>query len=240
MRYTPNVTAGPRHPLAVVIPARNEAAGIGATLAEVRAVAPEAWIVVIDNASTDGTAAVARETIARLGLRGEVVVEPRPGKGRAVRAGLHVTDADVYVLTDADNAWTLTTLPTWIARVRAGEVDLVVGDRLADGSYARVNERPFHLHGNRFVGWALRARAGGPRHDVLCGLRVMSSAFVRGFPLRSDGFDLEVEMSLHAVRTGARIHSVPVECRARPAGSASKLATVRDGARILSVIAGLR
>lgn len=234
------MTAGPRHPLAVVIPARDEAPAIAATLAELRAVAPEAWVVVIDNASTDGTADVARDALASLGLRGEVVVEPRPGKGRAVRAGLHAADADVYVMTDADNTYTLATLPALVARVRTGEADLVVGDRLANGSYDRVNKRPFHGSGNRLVGWALRARAGGARHDVLSGFRVMSAAFVQAFPLRSDGFDLEVEMSLHAIRTGARIHSAPVECRARPAGTTSKLATVRDGVRILSVIAGLR
>lgn len=219
--------------VAVLIPCYNEELTVGEVIDDFRRVLPGASIYVYDNNSSDRTAQVAREHGA------QVRFEPRQGKGVTVRQMFRDIEADCYLLVDGDSTYPADAAPSLIDTILAGEADMTVGDRLSNGSYAQENQRPFHDFGNNLVRWLIRLMYGYAFHDVMTGYRAFSRVFVRSMPVVSRGFQLECEISIHAVDKGWRIKEVPIDYRDRPAGSVSKLSTVSDGVRVLMAIGSL-
>lgn len=223
----------PSGSVAVLIPCYNEEITVGKVVDDFRRVLPGAEIWVYDNNSSDRTAAVAHEHGAH------VRHEPRQGKGSAVRQMLRDIDADCYVMVDGDDTYPAESAPDLIRPVLLGRADHVVGDRLSNGTYGEENKRQFHGFGNGLVRWLIKKLYGFDYHDVMTGYRAMSRPFVRTYPVLSPGFELETELSIHAVDKRWRIEQVQVEYRDRPEGSVSKLNTFSDGIKVLRMIASL-
>jgi glycosyltransferase involved in cell wall biosynthesis len=212
--------------IAVLIPCRNEAITIARVVADFRAALPGAAIWVCDNASTDDTAAKARAAGAG------VVVERRPGKGNAVRRLFAVADADTYVMVDGDGTYDAASAPALVAALHDEHLDMVVARRLVQDDAARAAYRRGHQWGNRIFTESISRLFGTPVQDVFSGYRAMSRRFVRSLPALSQGFEIETELTLHAVDLGLAMRELDSPYGARPAGSTSKLDTWRDGARI--------
>ncbi|HEX5240913.1 MAG TPA: glycosyltransferase family 2 protein [Candidatus Limnocylindrales bacterium] len=225
-----------RPSVAIILPAYNEELTVAATIREFRAAIPEAAIVVVDNNSRDGTGQAARAVFGEIGGDTRLIREPRQGKGLAVRRAFSQVVADVYVLVDADQTYPADRVHDLIAPILADEADMVVGDRLAAGRYAAQSPRPFHDLGNRLVLGLVNRLFGATLHDVMSGYRAVSRAFVLGYPILVDGFEIEVDMTLHALDKQFRVVEIPVEYRERPSGSVSKLRTFSDGRRVLYTI----
>jgi glycosyltransferase involved in cell wall biosynthesis len=225
--------------IVVVLPAYNEADTIAPTLRDFHAALPEASLWVVDNASTDGTGDAARRVLAELGASGGVLAEARKGKANAVRRAFHELDADVYLMADADCTYPAGRAREMIAPLLAGQADMVVGDRHSGGHYASENKRPMHGAGNRLVQFLVNFLFGSRLTDILSGYRALTRRFVKHYPIVVEGFEIEADMTLHALDKRFRIVEIPVEYRDRPAGSSSKLDTWRDGARVLWVIVQL-
>ena len=219
--------------VAVLVPCYNEAITIAKVVDDFRRVLPGAEVWVYDNNSSDATARVAREHGAR------VRREPRQGKGNAVRQMLRDIDADCYLMVDGDDTYPAEAAPDLVRPVLLGRADHVVGDRLSNGTYGEENKRQFHGFGNGLVRLLIRALYGFDYADVMTGYRAMSRPFCRTYPVLSPGFELETELSIHAVDKRWRIEQVPIEYRDRPEGSESKLNTISDGLKVLRMIASL-
>ena len=215
--------------IAVLIPCYNEAATIEKVVRDFRAALPEAVVYVYDNNSTDGTGDLARTA-------GAVVRrERRQGKGNVIRTMFRDIEAQCYVIVDGDD-----TYPAGSAREMADAVllegaDMVVGDRLSS-TYFTQNKRPFHNAGNVLVRRLVNQFFRGNIVDIMTGYRAFSRLFVKSFPVLSKGFEIETEMSIHALDKNLRLVNVPVDYRDRPAGSQSKLNTYSDGAKVLMTI----
>lgn len=225
-----------RKSIAIILPAYNEELTIRDTLLDFRTHCPEAELVVVDNNSRDRTAEIARATLAELGGKGRLLSERRQGKALALRKAFHEVDADVYVVADADTTYPAADLAALLAPVLDGEADMVVGDRLARGKYALENKRPFHNFGNQLVRTLINRLFEARISDVMSGYRVFTRDFVKNFPILTGGFEIETELTLHALDKRYRIREVPTEYRDRPRGSSSKLSTVSDGFRVLATI----
>ena len=219
--------------IAVIIPCFNEASTIGKVVDDFHRELPEATVYVYDNNSTDGTAEIARAHGAA------VRREPRQGKGNVCRQMFRDIDAACYLMVDGDDTYPAESARDLCAPVLAGEADMVVGDRLSNGTYAQQNARAFHGFGNDLVRAMIRWIYGYSFEDVMTGYRAMSRPFVKTFPVLSDGFQIETELSIHAVDRRWRIADVPVEYRDRPEGSDSKLNTVKDGLKVIAMIGTL-
>ena len=219
--------------IAVIIPCFNEAPTIGKVVDDFHRELPEATVYVYDNNSTDGTAEIARAHGAA------VRREPRQGKGNVCRQMFRDIDAACYLMVDGDDTYPAESVRDLCAPVLAGEADMVVGDRLSNGTYAQQNARAFHGFGNDLVRAMIRWIYGYGFEDVMTGYRAMSRPFVKTFPVLSDGFQIETELSIHAVDRRWRIADVPVEYRDRPEGSDSKLNTVKDGLKVIAMIGTL-
>lgn len=219
--------------IAVLIPCCNEAVTIGKVVDDFKRVLPEAEIYVYDNNSSDDTARIAREHGAA------VKREPRQGKGNVVRQMFRDIDADYYIMVDGDDTYPAEAAPALIAPLAADEADMTVGDRLSNGSYSEENDRAFHGFGNNLVRWLIKTIYGYAFDDVMTGYRAFNRAFVKTMPVLSSGFQIETELSIHAVDKRWRIVDVPIEYRDRPEGSESKLSTFEDGAKVLMAIASL-
>ena len=219
--------------VAVIIPCYNEEVTIGKVVDDFRRVLPGAEVWVYDNNSSDATARIAREHGAR------VRREPRQGKGNVVRQMLRDIDADCYLMVDGDDTYPAEAAPELVRPVLAGRADHVVGDRLSNGTYGEENKRQFHGFGNGLVRWLIRVLYGFDYFDVMTGYRAMSRPFARTYPVLSPGFEIETELSIHAVDKRWRIEQVPIEYRDRPEGSESKLNTISDGVKVLRMIASL-
>lgn len=219
--------------VAVLIPCYNEAVTIGKVVDDFKRVLPDADIYVYDNNSKDGTADIARE-------HGAIVkFEGRQGKGNVVRSMFRDIDADYYLMVDGDDTYPADAARSLVDPVLEGEADHVVGDRLSNGTYAAENKRAFHGLGNDLVRGLIRRLYGFSYNDVMTGYRAMSREFAETLPVLSGGFEIETELSIFAVDRRWRIAQVPIAYRDRPAGSASKLDTLRDGARVLKTIFSL-
>ena len=219
--------------VAVLIPCYNEVATIAKVVGDFRTALPEATIYVYDNASTDDTAAVAAAA-------GAVVrSEPRRGKGNVVRSMFRDVDADYYIMVDGDDTYPAEVAARLLAPIAAGEADMVVGDRISNGSYDAENGRRFHKFGNNLVRRLIRLLYGHSSKDVMTGYRAFSRAFVKTMPVMSQGFQVETEISVWAVDRRWRVVDVPVDYRDRPEGSESKLSTYSDGMLVLAAIASL-
>ena len=219
--------------VAVLIPCYNEAITIAKVVKDFRAALPLADIYVYDNNSTDDTAAIAAEA-------GAIVRhEPRQGKGNVMRQMFREIQAHYYLMVDGDDTYPAESAPDLLRPLAADEADMTVGDRISNGSYGQENERPFHGFGNNLVRWMIKRMYGYGFEDVMTGYRAMSRAFVKTAPIVSEGFQIETEISIHAVDKRWRVCDVPIVYRDRPEGSESKLSTVGDGLLVLRAIASL-
>lgn len=219
-----------RREVAVLIPCHDEAATVAGVVRGFAAALPGATIYVYDNASKD-------DTVARAEEAGAVVRrEPRRGKGQVVRRMFRDVEAEVYVLVDGDLTYEADAAPRMVERLVGENLDLVTGERIGGGEAAY---RTGHRFGNRALTGAIRLLFGADTRDMLSGYRVMSRRFVKSFPTASTGFEIETELTVHALEIGAPVLEVPTAYAERPDGSASKLNTLRDGFRIATMIARL-
>lgn len=220
--------------IAVLIPCYNEAQTIAKVIADFHRELPEATIYVYDNNSTDGTAELAREA-------GEFVVvrkEYRQGKGNVLRSMFRDIDADCYIMTDGDDTYPAESAREMCSYVLDGKADMVIGDRLSS-TYFTENKRPFHNVGNRFVRGCINRLFRSDVRDIMTGYRAFSPIFVKNFPVLSNGFEIETEMTIHALDKRFLLKEIPVGYRDRPEGSVSKLNTFSDGMRVLKTISSL-
>ena len=218
--------------IAVLIPCFNEAPTIRKVVEDYRRVLPEAVIYVYDNNSTDGTAAIAEAA-------GAVVrYEYQQGKGSVIRRMFREIDARCYLMVDGDDTYPAEYAPEMARLILEKQADMVVGDRLS-ATYFSENKRLFHSFGNRLVRLSINALFKSSVRDIMTGYRAFSYQFVKSFPVLSKGFEIETEMSIHALDKNMRLESVVIEYRDRPEGSVSKLNTYSDGFKVLRTIARL-
>jgi glycosyltransferase involved in cell wall biosynthesis len=213
--------------IAVLVPCYNEEAAVATVVADFRNSLPTARIFVYDNNSSDRTAEVARAAGA------EVRTERRQGKGHVVRRMFADIDADIYVLVDGDATYDATSAPRMVDTLMSDHLDMVVGFR---DDQAQAAYRPGHRTGNLMLTSFLASVFGEAFKDILSGYRVFSRRFVKSFPVLSDGFEIETELSVHALELALPVAEIETPYYARPAGSFSKLNTWRDGFRILGTI----
>lgn len=215
--------------IAVLIPCYNEAVTIQKVISDFRRTLPEAVIYVYDNNSTDGTAAIAEKA-------GAVVhYEHQQGKGNVIRRMFAEIDAQCYVMADGDDTYPADCAPELVDKVLTGGADMVVGDRLSS-TYFSENKRPFHNLGNTMVRKAINVLFHNDIKDIMTGYRAFSYRFVKTFPVLSKGFEIETEMTIHAVDKNLHVQNVVIDYRDRPTGSESKLNTYSDGFKVLLTI----
>ncbi|MDY5371703.1 MAG: glycosyltransferase family 2 protein, partial [Eggerthellaceae bacterium] len=216
--------------IAVLIPCYNEEVTIGKVVDDFFKVLPQATVYVYDNNSSDATARIAAEHGAT------VVKETRQGKGNVVRQMFREIDADYYIMVDGDDTYPAEKAVDLIMPLVEGRADMTVGDRLSNGSYGEENDRAFHGFGNNLVRWLIKVIYGYNFYDVMTGYRAFNKIFVKTMPVMSPGFEIETELSIHAVDKRWRIEDVPIDYRDRPEGSESKLNTFSDGMKVLKCI----
>ena len=215
--------------IAVLIPCYNESQTIAKVVSDYRAALPDADIYVYDNNSTDGTDEIARRA-------GAIVrYEHRQGKGNVIRTMFREIDADCYLMIDGDDTYPAENAPELIDRVLNRGADMVIGDRLSS-TYFTENKRRFHNSGNVLVRKLVNTIFNGHVTDIMTGYRAFSRTFVKGFPVLSQGFEIETEMTIHALDKNLCLDSVPVGYRDRPSGSVSKLNTFSDGLKVIKTI----
>lgn len=222
----------PNSRIAILIPCFNEAATIGKVVADFKRVLPTAQVYVYDNRSNDGTADIASAAGAI------VCYEVRRGKGNVVRSMFRDIEADWYFLVDGDDTYPAEQAIDLLKQAEGG-ADMVVGDRLSNGTYAKENKRGFHAFGNALVLFLINRLYRTKLHDIMSGYRVFSRRFVAMYPALSDGFQIETDMTVFALNRRFRMAEVPITYRDRPVGSTSKLSTYRDGVRVILTIFNL-
>ena len=218
--------------IAVLIPCYNESRTIEKVVTDFKRVLPEATIYVYDNNSTDGTDELAR------GAGATVRYEYRQGKGNVLRRMFRDIDAECYIITDGDDTYPAESAREMADQVLERRVDMVVGDRLSS-TYFTENKRPFHNFGNSLVRKSINTLFKNDIKDIMTGYRAFSYEFVKTFPVLSHGFEIETEMSIHAVDKNLAVENVIIDYQDRPEGSESKLNTVSDGMKVLRTIARL-
>ncbi len=218
--------------IAVLIPCYNEEKTIEKVVRDAKEALPEAVIYVYNNNSTDRTAQLAEAA-------GAVVrTEHMQGKGNVIRRMFREIDARCYVMVDGDDTYPMDAAPAMVEKVLKENADMVVGDRLSS-TYFTENKRPFHNMGNSLVRGAINHLFNCGIQDIMTGYRAFSYDFVKTFPVLSKGFEIETEMTIHAVYNNMQIDNVVITYRDRPEGSVSKLNTYSDGFRVLRTIARL-
>ena len=218
--------------IAVLIPCYNESRTIEKVVCDWKQALPEAVIYVYDNNSTDGTAQIAERA-------GAVVRRERmQGKGNVIRRMFREIDALAYIMVDGDDTYPAQYGPEMVDLVLNQQADMVVGDRLSS-TYFTENKRPFHNFGNSLVRGMINRLFKSDIRDIMTGYRAFSYNFVKTFPVLSKGFEIETEMSIHAIDKNMRVMNVIIEYRDRPEGSESKLNTYSDGLKVLKTIIGL-
>lgn len=217
---------------AVLIPCYNEEKTVGKVVRDFHAALPDADIFVYDNNSTDRTVeeAVAAGAIVRH--------EYQQGKGNVIRRMFREIDADCYIMVDGDDTYPALHAPSMVEAVRDRQVDMVIGDRLSS-TYFQQNKRPFHNIGNRLVRSLICRLWHTEVKDIMTGYRAFSRRFVKLFPVMSGQFEIETEMTIHALDKRFRLQEMTVDYRDRPAGSVSKLNTFKDGWKVLRTIVTL-
>lgn len=215
--------------IAVLIPCYNEELTIRAVVEDFKNVIPEADIYVYDNNSNDDTAKIAKEAGAI------VVPEYRQGKGHVVRSMFRDIEADCYIMVDGDDTYPAEDAYNVAKLVLENKADMAIGDRLSS-TYFRENKRPFHNTGNKLVRTLINKIFKSEVKDIMTGCRAFNRKFVKSFPVLSNGFEIETEMSIHALDKRFLIAEIPIAYRDRPEGSESKLNTFQDGYRVLKTI----
>lgn len=215
--------------IAVLVPCYNEELTIGKVIDDFKKVIPEADIYVYDNNSKDKTYEIAKE-------KGAIVVhEYRQGKGNVVRSMFRQIEADCYIMVDGDDTYPAEDALRVAQLVIDGKADMAIGDRLSS-TYFSENKRAFHNFGNRLVRLLINKIFKNEVKDIMTGCRAFSRRFVKSFPVLSSGFEIETEMSIHALDKRFLIDEIPIAYRDRPEGSESKLSTFSDGYRVLKTI----
>lgn len=218
--------------IAVLIPCYNESKTIEKVVKDYKRVLKDADIYVYDNNSTDGTDEIARKAGAI------VKYEYRQGKGNVIRSMFRDIDASCYLMVDGDDTYPAEDAKKMCDLILERKADMVIGDRLSS-TYFKENKRPFHNFGNRIVRWLINKLFKNNIKDIMTGYRAFSYEFVKTFPILSKGFEIETEMTIHAVDKNFMLVEMPVSYRDRPSGSVSKLNTYKDGIRVLKTIATL-
>ena len=218
--------------IAVLIPCYNESKTIEKVVKDYKKTLPEADIYVYDNNSSDGTDEIAKKAGAI------VKYEYRQGKGNVIRSMFRQIDADCYLMIDGDDTYPSENAREMCNLILEGKADMVIGDRLSS-TYFTENKRPFHNLGNKMVRFLINKLFKNNVKDIMTGYRAFSYEFVKGFPVLSKGFEIETEMTIHAVDKNFKLVEVPVNYKDRPEGSESKLNTYSDGFKVLKTIATL-
>lgn len=218
--------------IAVLIPCYNESVTIEKVVKDYKKALPEATIYVYDNNSTDNTDEIARAAGAT------VIYERRQGKGNVIRSMFRDIDAECYLMIDGDDTYPAENAREMVNEVLENGVDMVIGDRLSS-TYFTENKRPFHNTGNRLVRGLINKLFHSDVRDIMTGYRAFSRLFVKSFPVLSKGFEIETEMTIHALDKNFLLKEIPVTYRDRPEGSESKLNTVSDGLKVLNTISNL-
>ncbi len=218
--------------IAVLIPCYNESKTIEKVVKDYKKALPMADIFVYDNNSTDSTDEIARKA-------GAIVrYEYRQGKGNVIRTMFREIEADCYLMIDGDDTYPADSAKEMCDLILSGKADMVIGDRLSS-TYFTENKRLFHNFGNRIVRFLINKLFKNNIKDIMTGYRAFSYEFVKGFPVLSKGFEIETEMTIHAVDKNYKIAEIPVTYKDRPEGSVSKLNTYSDGYKVLKTIATL-
>ena len=220
--------------IAVLIPCYNEEQTVNEVINSFKRVMPYARIYVYDNNSIDATAQIAEAS-------GAIVrYEYRQGKGNVIRSMFRDIDADCYIMVDGDNTYPVAAANEMCSLVLENGVDMVIGDRLSS-TYFEENKRLFHGFGNELVRKTINFlwKPKEPIMDVMTGMRAFSPLFVKSFPVLSQGFEVETEMTIHALDNNFLVYSIPIKYKDRPQGSHSKLNTYKDGAKVLLTIFNL-
>jgi glycosyltransferase involved in cell wall biosynthesis len=216
--------------IAVLIPCYNEALTIKKVIDDFKNELPAASIYVYDNNSTDGTYDIAKSS-------GAIVrKEYRQGKGNVVKQMLLDIDADYYLMVDGDDTYPAIACHQLLDAIISGEYDMSIGDRLSNGSYLKENKRALHNFGNSLVKNSVNYIYSKKINDVMTGYRCFSKLFAKTFPMQSEGFQMETELTMHALNHNWRIKSIDIDYQDRPEGSVSKLNTVTDGFKVILTI----
>ncbi|SFF77245.1 Glycosyltransferase, catalytic subunit of cellulose synthase and poly-beta-1,6-N-acetylglucosamine synthase [Halobacillus alkaliphilus] len=216
--------------IAVLLPCYNEEQTIGAVIEDFRKELPDADIYVYDNNSKDRTSEVARE-------HGAIVKkEFRQGKGHVVRSMFRDIDADYYVMADGDRTYPARFVHQLLEPLKNQEANIVIGDRLSNGTYVEENKRKFHNLGNNMVRGLINFLYKSDLKDIMTGYRAFDRLFVKSMPVMSPGFEIETEMTIHTLDKRFMIKEIPIEYKDRPEGSESKLNTLSDGYKVLNKI----
>ena len=218
--------------IAVLITCYNEEKTVEKVVQDARKVLPDAVIYVYNNNSSDRTAELAEKAGAV--VRNEYM----QGKGNVIRRMFREVDAQCYIMVDGDDTYPMEAAPEMVEKVLQHNADMVVGDRLSS-TYFTENKRPFHNFGNSLVRGSINRLFHCNVRDIMTGYRAFSYEFVKTFPVLSTGFEIETEMTIHAVNNNMQIDNVIIEYRDRPEGSASKLNTYSDGVKVLRTIVRL-
>lgn len=219
--------------IALLIPCFNEEQTVAQVIRDFRENIPDAEIYVYDNNSTDRTVEIAAEN-------GAIVRhEFQQGKSNVVRSMFREIDADYYIMVDGDNTYPASQVNVLLDEVKKKKCDMVVGDRLSNGTYLKENKRAFHGFGNRLVKSLINYIFKADLKDIMTGYRIFSKRFVKNYPIMYQGFELETEMTIFALNNNLRISEVPIDFTDRPEGSVSKLNTYTDGFKVLLTIFNL-
>ena len=222
--------------ISVILPAYNEEATIEQTIKDFHDNLPQAKIWVVNNNSTDNTEYIARKALKETGNDGRLINELRQGKGNALRRAFLEIDAEVYLIADADLTYPANQASELVGQVLNRSADMVIGERHSKGHYQKENKRPFHNFGNRLVRFLVNKLFNAKLLDIMSGYRAFSKAFVKTYPIVVEGFEIETDMTLHALDKRFRIIEIPIDYKDRPEGSFSKLSTFKDGLRVLMTI----
>ncbi len=215
--------------IAILIPCYNEGKTIGKVVNDFKRVLPGAAIYVYDNNSSDGTDEIAKKA-------GAIVrYEHQQGKGNVIRRMFSEIDAECYLMVDGDDTYPAEAAPEMVKKILEDRADMIVGDRLSS-TYFEENKRPFHNFGNSIVRWSINTLFKNDIKDIMTGYRAFSYRFVKTFPVLSKGFEIETEMSIHAIDKNMFVENVIIDYRDRPEGSESKLNTYSDGFKVLRTI----
>ena len=216
--------------IAVLIPCYNEELTIGKVIQDFKKELPQADIYVYDNNSNDNTNSIAQSNGAL------TKKEYRQGKGSVVRSMFRDIDADIYIMIDGDDTYPVKFVHDLIQPIMQGVADIVIGDRHSNGSYKNENKRQMHNFGNNLVKYLINKLFNGNLKDIMSGYRVFNKKFVKNMPITSKGFEIETEITLHALDKDFLIKEIPIQYKDRPQGSFSKLNTYSDGIRVLKTI----
>lgn len=219
--------------IAILIPCYNEEQTIGKVIDDFKKELPDAKVYVYDNNSKDKTAEIAA-------LHGAIVEkEPRQGKGNVVRSMFLNIDADYYVMVDGDDTYPAEFVHNLLKPLINKEADMVIGDRLSNGSYFNENKRPLHDFGNNLVKNIINKLYKSRINDIMTGYRAFNKFFVKSFPAMSPGFEIETELTIHTLDKRFLVKEIAIDYRDRPEGSYSKLSTIKDGYKVLKTIFNL-